>query len=227
MIAIPLCFILNGISAAQQNNTFATTDDDNVIRDNFFAEADYQQPDYNAPEPVLNALSEVEAAIPGELPVNPPAWLQDIKSQAATLDLPKVFGSLALVLGGYFVFVWLSRQLSGGYGDGGLPQEVVEVLGQTPFGAKKNLQLVRLGSKLLLLINSPEGTQSIGEITDPHEVEYLIGVCGGKRPSRNNIASRKPAGSIPNTNPANELKRILTQLQQPAGGIKTSSVFEA
>ena len=80
-------------------------------------------------------------------------------------DVARMIGSLALVLGGYFGLVWVSRHFGGGKGK--VPKEVLEVLGQTPFGPKKHLQIVRLGSKLLLLINGPEGIHPIGEITDP------------------------------------------------------------
>lgn len=108
----------------------------------------------------------------------------------ASVNLQKIFGSLAIVLGAYFGLVWVTRRLNGGR-VGGLPREVVEVLGNAPFGPKKNLQLVRLGSKLLLLLHSPDGTTTIGEINDRSEVEYLSGVCTGK-PTRPKPAVRKP-----------------------------------
>jgi flagellar biogenesis protein FliO len=92
----------------------------------------------------------------------------------------KMLASLTVVLGGYFAFVALMRRLNP-KSNRGIPSEVVEVVGNTPFGPRKNLQLVRLGSKLLLLMNTPEGTHPVGEITDPTEVEYLISLCSGKR----------------------------------------------
>ena len=96
-------------------------------------------------------------------------WMADIKNAFGGADIGKLVSSLAIVLGGYFGFVWLMRQLNP-QSSLGLPQEVVEVLGQTSFGAGKKLQLVRLGSKLLLLMNTSDGTQTIGEITEPSEV---------------------------------------------------------
>lgn len=222
--AVLLLFVFGGLATAQQD--YSSANDSNIVRDQFFAPADYQRPEPAPAEPFMEAIEQAEK-MADQQAEQAPAWLSNIQSQASNLDLPRVFGSLAIVLAGYFVFVWLSRQMTGSFGDGGLPREVVEVLGQTPFGTKKNLQLVRLGSKLLLLINSTDGTQAIGEITDPHEVEYLIGLCGGKRTSRSALAIRKAADSIPNAGPANDLKRILTQLQQPTGTQKTNAVFEA
>jgi polysaccharide pyruvyl transferase WcaK-like protein len=57
--------------------------------------------------------------------------------------------------------------------------------------AKQNLQLVRLGSKLLLLIHGPEGTHSIGEISNPNEVEYLTQLCSQRRGRKGPTAFRK------------------------------------
>lgn len=106
-------------------------------------------------------------------------WNDRVGSYFKNIDVGRMLGSLAIVLGGYFALVWISRQLGGRSGQ--VPSDVLEVLGQVPFGGKKHLQIVRLGSKLLLLINGPEGTHPIGEITDPNEVEYLASLCTGKK----------------------------------------------
>ena len=120
------------------------------------------------------------------------SWMADIKNAFGGADIGKVISSLAIVLGGYFGFVWLMRKLNP-QGSLGLPQEVVEVLGQTSFGAGKKLQLVRLGSKLLLLMNTNDGTQTIGEITEPGEVEYLASLCGAGRSTKSVLRHQKPA----------------------------------
>ena len=108
----------------------------------------------------------------------------------------KVFGSLAVVLGGYFGFVWLTR-LFGSGNRRGIPREVIDVVGSTPFGPQKSLQLVRLGSKLLLLLTTPEGTQSVGEVSDPAEVAHLIALCDPKaaRGSSTSSAGQNNAAS--------------------------------
>ena len=113
-------------------------------------------------------------------------WLRKIQTFIGTSDVKRMIGSLALVLGLYFAFVWVMRKLNFG-GSSGLPSDVVEVLGQVPFGARRSLQLVRLGSKVLLLLNSPEGTQPLGEISDPTEVAHLVSLVQGKRKSRSQL----------------------------------------
>lgn len=102
----------------------------------------------------------------------------------------KVFGSLAIVIGGYLGLVWLMRKFNIST-NRGIPSEVIEVIGNAPFGPRKNLQLVRLGSKLLLLMNGPEGTHPVGEITDADEVEYLISLCKGKQ-----VRAKKSVASV-------------------------------
>lgn len=60
---------------------------------------------------------------------------------------------------------------------GGLPDDVVSMLGQIPFGPNQRLQLVRLGSKLLLITTSQNGSHTLGEITDPEEVLQIESIC--------------------------------------------------
>lgn len=110
-------------------------------------------------------------------------WLSTIKQKANSPNVRRMLGSLALVVGGYLALVVVLRKFSGG-GQQGIPSEVVSVLGNLPYGHKQQLRLVRLGSKLVLLLNGPEGTHPIGEITDPGEVEYLAALCQGKRAMR-------------------------------------------
>ena len=58
-----------------------------------------------------------------------------------------------------------------------MPNEVVAVLGQTKFGQSQQLQLIRLGSKLLLVTTSQAGSHTLGEITDPEEVFQIETLC--------------------------------------------------
>ncbi len=88
-----------------------------------------------------------------------------------------VGGSLAAVLGVFFLVVWLLRRASPG-GMGALPSEVFEVLGRAPLANHQQAQLVRCGGKLLLIaIHATGGVRSLAEITDPVEVERLTELC--------------------------------------------------
>ena len=157
----------------------------------------------------------------------------------------QVFGSLAVVIGGYLAFVFLMRRFNPA-ANRGIPSEVIEVVGNAPFGPRKNLQLVRLGSKLLLLMSSPEGTHPVGEITDPEEVNYLISLCNGRSTRANSSVRsaigqlgrqaptqpRMPGRTVHPTTPAppettfstSQLVQALESIQNPRRG---NTVFEA
>ena len=187
--------------------------------------------DFSVPDDLYSELLEAENA--------DQSFMTGVREQFADLDLARMLGSLAIVLGGYFGVVWLMRKINPSASKG-LPLEVVEVMGATPFGPKKHLQVVRLGSKLLLLINSPEGSQLIGEVSDPEEVDYLASLCGGKR--RNRMARPSVARTASRANPAqprgataqqtappvaDNLRDVLQQLQNVVRTQPNGSVFEA
>ncbi len=106
-------------------------------------------------------------------------WQERISQIFGGADIKKIVGGLAVVIGGYLGLVWLLRMINPG-GSGAIPREVLEVVGSAPLNSKQNLQLIRLGSKLLLMMHGPEGTQPIGEVNDPVEVEQLLAMCGGR-----------------------------------------------
>lgn len=58
-----------------------------------------------------------------------------------------------------------------------LPGEAVEILGHKSIDGRNGLQLVRLGSRILVLANGPEGLSTLAQIDDPVEVDYLAGMC--------------------------------------------------
>jgi len=100
----------------------------------------------------------------------------DSSSTSALQSLVKIFGSLAIVLGLFFVFVWFMRK--------NMPQsmltlstDVVEVLGRAPLVGRQQMHLIRIGQKLLLVSITPAGAETLTEITDPIEVERLAEMC--------------------------------------------------
>lgn len=163
-----------------------------------------RQADHQAPDPgaaftqhggemqgmQLSTLSTTDELGPNEM--SPADWTADLQGQFNKIQWPKVLSSLAIVVGGYFGFVWFMRKLNPKM-NSGLPSEVFELIGTTRLNAKQTLQLVRLGSKLLLLVHGDEGTHPIAEITDPGEVEHLTELCSNRTSSRR--SSSAPARS--------------------------------
>lgn len=90
--------------------------------------------------------------------------------------LVTVGGGLSAVLGVFLVVVWCTRRFAPP-GAGVLPQEAVELLGRAPLTARQQMQLIKVGNKLLLVALSPTGIEPLTEITDATEVEHLLGLC--------------------------------------------------
>ena len=87
-----------------------------------------------------------------------------------------LFASLGAVVGLLLASMWgLKRILP--KDSSSLPTEVFQVLGRKPLAGRQQAQVVRFGTKVLLLAVSPMGAESLAEITDPAEVERLTGMC--------------------------------------------------
>lgn len=113
-------------------------------------------------------------------PLAPPSKSQGdgapAKPQTPTRALTTVFGSLAVVIGLFILVVWFTRRALP-KASTTLPKEVVDVLGRAPLGNRQQMQLVRVGNKLLLLSVTSNGATPLTEVTDPEEVDRLAGVC--------------------------------------------------
>lgn len=166
----------------------------------------------------LESTLETAHTAMGEIRQQAAGWFGSA-GKSNKLDLTRMLSSLAIVLGTYFGFVWLVRRFYPA-ANSQLPSEVVQVLGKTPFGPKQDLQLVRLGSKLVLLLNSPEGTHPIGEITDPAQVEHFASVCQSRRSRLGRAANQSrptPTVAIPNFQVASGIQPpIGSQAQAPS-----------
>jgi len=76
-----------------------------------------------------------------------------------------------LALFGVWVFLqrmWLTRRQAGN-GEG-----VVHVIGKVALDARQQLHFVRVGRRLLVLLQGPQGMQHVTEIDDPEEVEKVL-----------------------------------------------------
>jgi flagellar biogenesis protein FliO len=87
--------------------------------------------------------------------------------------------ALAIVVGLFLLCVWALRRgarsssvlLSG---------DVARVLGRVPLAARQFADLLQVGNKLLLISVTSSGTELLTEITDPIEVDRLLGICKQK-----------------------------------------------
>ncbi|GAB4135710.1 MAG: hypothetical protein Tsb009_02280 [Planctomycetaceae bacterium] len=98
------------------------------------------------------------------------------KRAAGSFSLWKTAGALLFVL----VLIGLGAKSLSKHApkfNGGIPPEALEILGKRNIDQRQAIHLVRLGSRILVIGNSPGGLQTLAEITDPVEVDYLAGMC--------------------------------------------------
>lgn len=75
---------------------------------------------------------------------------------------------------------WLKRHIPGAVQP--LPESVVQVLGRRPLDPRTSLQLIRVGTRVLVVGLGPDGARTLAEITEPIEVDVLVGACKTNRP---------------------------------------------
>jgi flagellar protein FliO/FliZ len=81
--------------------------------------------------------------------------------------------ALAVVIVLIYACRWLLRRLGKHGPIGGTDSGAVTVISRTPVGARQQLLLVRLGSRLVLVGSWPGGMAGLSEITDPAEVAAM------------------------------------------------------
>jgi flagellar protein FliO/FliZ len=156
----------------------------------------YQQPAaYSRNVPVESQPQQAPAAdgatltenTPSRLPLAPraPASAATDRPPGGLQSALVVSGSLAAVLGIFFLIVWMLRRASPHYGVT-LPAEAFEVFGRAPLANHQQVLLLRCGNKLLWVsVGAAAGSASattLAEITDPVEVDRLAGLCRQHRP---------------------------------------------
>ncbi len=107
------------------------------------------------------------------LPPPSPAPLAD-PSTSRGLARPQWLARRAGVVLAVFAAVVLVQRLLVPRTSVPLPNGAVQVCGKVPLDSKQSLHLVRIGTRLLVLLESPQGMQRMAEITDPDEVRRLL-----------------------------------------------------
>ncbi len=155
-----------------------------------------------APSPTRPDEPKQSASTPQfHLPLPPPGssesalGSQTAKPRGGGATTATVVGSLAVVLGLFFVLAWAMRRASP-RGSLNLPTEVVEILGRAPLAARQQVHLLRCGTKLLLVSVTPTGAETLTEITDPDEVTRLAGLCRQARPDSATATFRDVFGQL-------------------------------
>ncbi|MGY8771174.1 MAG: FliO/MopB family protein [Pirellulales bacterium] len=100
----------------------------------------------------------------------------DSSFKIAPLNTSGIVASLLVVVGLFLIVAWIGKK-NMPRSMMRLPTEVVQVLGKAQLSGKQQLQLVRVGNRLILLSITPHGAETLTEINDPKEVESLMVQC--------------------------------------------------
>ena len=101
----------------------------------------------------------------------------EFKNSGDVFPVLTVLGGLCLVLAVFFIFVVFMRRV-GPKGYTQLPKEAFENIGRFVLNPKLQLNLLRLGNRLILVAITQEGTvETIAEISNPDEVIQILGIC--------------------------------------------------
>ena len=102
-------------------------------------------------------------------------WTNRLPKPALT-PLLSVGGSLLIVLAAFFLLAILLRKVSP-QGNRPLPKEAFECLGRYYMTQKHQLQVLRLGNRIVLVSVMPDEVSTLAEITDPEETVAFLGLC--------------------------------------------------
>lgn len=106
--------------------------------------------------------------------------------------LVRTLVALAIVVALIFTARFFLRRF-GVAGRGHNLSDTIDVVARTRVSPRQQLLLVRLGERLILVGNGPEGMSRLAEITDPSEVANLLKTAEqSKAVSLGNLIKRKP-----------------------------------
>ncbi|QDS86019.1 Flagellar biosynthesis protein, FliO [Rosistilla ulvae] len=123
-----------------------------------------------------------EAAVRTSIPLPPAGSSADPtapEDKASTGPMFTVISSLAIVLGLFCGFVWLTRKTSGRQG-GVLNKDLFTVLGTSQIDPRHQAALVKCGDRVLLVALTQTGVTTLTEFTEPGEVNDLMARATGK-----------------------------------------------
>lgn len=94
------------------------------------------------------------------------------------------------VFGLFLLSIWLVKRAASKPAST-LPEEVLSVLGRKQLAGREYAQLLHVGNKLVLVCVTSGGIKPITEVTDPVEVDRLLGICAPSSPESGSAAFRQ------------------------------------
>jgi flagellar biogenesis protein FliO len=96
------------------------------------------------------------------------------RSSDLMMDVPRLVGAMALVLGLIFLLRWLGPRLFSA-APAASATRAVQVLSRSLVAPRQSVVLMRVGRRLLVVSDNGSQLASLAQITDPDEVAALVG----------------------------------------------------
>lgn len=110
-----------------------------------------------------------------------PASSDSAAMRSSATPLITVGSSLAIVLGLFGAFVWVSKKAaSKSSNNREVPDEAMKLLGKRTLGPGNSILLVRCGRSVLIIGMTSAGLHRLGEIDDDEEARHLEALCMGQ-----------------------------------------------
>lgn len=141
-------------------------------------------------------------------------------------SLYTILSALTIVIGAFLLFTWAMRRagrMSARRSE--LPADVVSVLGRVPLAPRQFAELLRVGNKLVLVSLTATGAEPLTEVTDPAEIDRLVGLCQQNNPYSTTKAFEQVFQQMTSeTAPAGFLGKesLLSSLASPAGAYRSN-----
>lgn len=110
-----------------------------------------------------------------------PASSDTAATRSSATPLITVGSSLAIVLGLFGAFVWVSKKAANKSSNNReVPDEAMKLLGKRTLGPGNSILLVRCGRSVLIIGMTSAGLHRLGEIADDEEARHLEALCMGQ-----------------------------------------------
>jgi flagellar biogenesis protein FliO len=91
---------------------------------------------------------------------------------SGNLDIPRVVGSLAIVIAAIFALRWTARRFFH-FPAAGRSSDLIEILARTPISGRQHVVILKIARRVLVVADNGQQLTTLCEITDPQELREL------------------------------------------------------
>ena len=117
---------------------------------------------------IAQAESVAQSNVPGNV-IRTNVARPQAGDSPATIDWPRVVGSLAIVIAAIFALRWTARRFFH-FPAAARSSDLIEVLGRTAISHRQQVLILKVGRRMLIVADNGQQLSTLCEITDPQEL---------------------------------------------------------